>query len=91
LQIVELTLYDDPNKIWEVHIEGEGVGFILSCLGPLFSGVRFEVQVLAVLTLIFMRSNFRYLNDSPIEIHFTLVTGWKDSRRTILTRMWDSG
>jgi acid stress-induced BolA-like protein IbaG/YrbA len=34
----------------QVHIEGEGVGFIVSCLGPFFSGVRFEVQV--------MRRNF---------------------------------
>ena len=91
MQIVELILHDDPKKIWEVHIEGEGVGFILSCLGPLFSGVRFEVQVIAAFTQFFMQSNFRCLNDSPIEIHFTLVTGWSDSRRTFLTRMWDSG
>lgn len=35
----------------QVHIEGEGVGFILSCLGPFFSGVRFEVQVKYVMFL----------------------------------------
>jgi hypothetical protein len=39
--------WDDPMYFvgWEVFVEGEGVGHIASCLGPYFSGVRFEVQV----------------------------------------------
>jgi hypothetical protein len=32
----------------QVHVEGEGVGCIISCLGPFFSGVRFEVQVIHI-------------------------------------------
>jgi hypothetical protein len=39
--------WDDPLYFvgWEVFIEHLGVGHIVSCLGPYFSGVRFQVQV----------------------------------------------